>query len=102
MNNTKKLPTTGIKPAIESFFAISVCHFCNQSGCKGIIFIDYSYSTVAGDNSVIHVLSPRPESIFLRINRENLHIHVFDLNVPPGFYAHDHFIDCFLCSLDLH
>ena len=39
MNNTKKLPTTGIKPAIESFFAISVCHFCNQSGCKGIIFI---------------------------------------------------------------
>ena len=44
MNNTKKLPTTGIKPAIESFFAISVCHFCNQSGCKGIIFIDYSYS----------------------------------------------------------
>ena len=46
MNNTKKLPTTGIKPAIESFFAISVCHFCNQSGCKGIIFIDYSYSTL--------------------------------------------------------
>jgi hypothetical protein len=47
MNNTKKLPTTGIKPAIESFFAISVCHFCNQSGCKGIIFIDYSYSIPA-------------------------------------------------------
>jgi hypothetical protein len=24
MNNTKKLPTTGIKPAIESFFVIQV------------------------------------------------------------------------------
>lgn len=33
MNNTKKLPTTGIKPAIESFFAISVCHFKLHFGC---------------------------------------------------------------------
>ena len=37
MNNTKKLPTTGIKPTIESFFAISVCHFRDQRECKGII-----------------------------------------------------------------
>ena len=55
MNNTKKLPTTGIKPAIESFFAISVCHFCNQSGCKGIIFIDYSYSIRASIYCVLSV-----------------------------------------------
>ena len=55
MNNTKKLPTTGIKPAIESFFAISVCHFCNQSGCKGIIFIDYSYSIRAAISCVFIV-----------------------------------------------
>jgi hypothetical protein len=38
MNNTKKLPTTGIKPTIESFFAISVCHFRDQRECKGIAF----------------------------------------------------------------
>ena len=55
MNNTKKLPTTGIKPAIESFFAISVCHFCNQSGCNGINVNYYSYSIRATIYSVLHV-----------------------------------------------
>lgn len=38
MNNTKKLPTTGIKPTIESFFAISVCHFRDQRECKASRF----------------------------------------------------------------
>ena len=37
MNNTKKLPTTGIKPTIESFFAISVCHFRDQRECRYVL-----------------------------------------------------------------